>query len=123
MHCTGTTFYEVAKQELLGRVLLSSTGTRFTLGVRVVIGQPCIRQMALSATIGGGRLGRLLYSLWGRIDCSTTCIRLQRYSVRLQYGVPALLDKKGLTRAESAWNGWNRKSEGGFWERNVASGR
>ena len=32
MHCTGTTFYEVAKQELPGRVLLSSTGTRFTFG-------------------------------------------------------------------------------------------
>ncbi len=32
MHCTGTTFYEVAKQEMPGRVLLSSTGTRFTFG-------------------------------------------------------------------------------------------
>ena len=32
MHCTGTTFYEVAKQALPGRVLLSSTGTRFTFG-------------------------------------------------------------------------------------------
>lgn len=32
MHCTGTTFYEVAKQELPGRVLLSSTGTRFVFG-------------------------------------------------------------------------------------------
>ena len=32
MHCTGTPFYEVAKQELPGRVLLSSTGTRFTFG-------------------------------------------------------------------------------------------
>jgi len=32
MHCTGNTFYEVAKQELPGRVLLSSTGTRFTFG-------------------------------------------------------------------------------------------
>ena len=32
MHCTGTTFYEVAKQELPGRVLLSSTGTRYTFG-------------------------------------------------------------------------------------------
>jgi 7,8-dihydropterin-6-yl-methyl-4-(beta-D-ribofuranosyl)aminobenzene 5'-phosphate synthase len=32
MHCTGTTFYEVAKQELPGRVLLSSTGTRFMFG-------------------------------------------------------------------------------------------
>jgi len=29
MHCTGTLFYEVAKRELPGRVLLSSTGTRF----------------------------------------------------------------------------------------------
>jgi len=33
MHCTGTTFYEVAKQELPGRVVLSSTGTRYTFGV------------------------------------------------------------------------------------------
>ena len=32
MHCSGTTFYEVAKQEMPGRVLLSSTGTRFTFG-------------------------------------------------------------------------------------------
>ena len=32
MHCTGTTFYEVAKQEMPGRVLLSSTGTRYTFG-------------------------------------------------------------------------------------------
>ena len=32
MHCTGTTFYEIAKQELPGRVLLSSTGTRYTFG-------------------------------------------------------------------------------------------
>jgi 7,8-dihydropterin-6-yl-methyl-4-(beta-D-ribofuranosyl)aminobenzene 5'-phosphate synthase len=32
MHCTGTQFYEVAKQEMPGRVLLSSTGTRFTFG-------------------------------------------------------------------------------------------
>ena len=32
MHCTGTPFYEVAKQELPGRVLLSSTGTRFVFG-------------------------------------------------------------------------------------------
>jgi len=32
MHCSGATFYEVAKQELPGRVLLSSTGTRFTFG-------------------------------------------------------------------------------------------
>lgn len=27
MHCMGTTFYEVAKQEMPGRVLLSSTRT------------------------------------------------------------------------------------------------
>lgn len=33
MHCTGTPFYEVAKQEMPGRVLLSSTGTRFVFGV------------------------------------------------------------------------------------------
>lgn len=32
MHCTGTTFYEIAKQEMPGRVLLSSTGTRFVFG-------------------------------------------------------------------------------------------
>src|SRR5487761_2174403 len=32
MHCPGTTFYEAAKRELPGRVLLSSTGTRFTFG-------------------------------------------------------------------------------------------
>ena len=32
MHCTGTMFYEAAKQALPGRVLLSSTGTRFTFG-------------------------------------------------------------------------------------------
>jgi 7,8-dihydropterin-6-yl-methyl-4-(beta-D-ribofuranosyl)aminobenzene 5'-phosphate synthase len=32
MHCSGTAFYEVAKQEMPGRVLLSSTGTRFTFG-------------------------------------------------------------------------------------------
>ena len=32
MHCTGTTFYEVAKQEMPGRVLLSSTGTRYRFG-------------------------------------------------------------------------------------------
>jgi 7,8-dihydropterin-6-yl-methyl-4-(beta-D-ribofuranosyl)aminobenzene 5'-phosphate synthase len=32
MHCTGTPFYEVAKQEMPGRVLLSSTGTRYTFG-------------------------------------------------------------------------------------------
>ena len=32
MHCSGMTFYEVAKQEMPGRVLLSSTGTRFTFG-------------------------------------------------------------------------------------------
>lgn len=30
MHCSGTAFYEVAKQEMPGRVPLSSTGTRFT---------------------------------------------------------------------------------------------
>lgn len=29
MHCSGTTFYEAAKQEMPGRVPLSSTGTRF----------------------------------------------------------------------------------------------
>ena len=32
MHCSGTPFYEVAKQEMPGRVLLSSTGTRFVFG-------------------------------------------------------------------------------------------
>ena len=32
MHCSGTPFYEIAKQEMPGRVLLSSTGTRFTFG-------------------------------------------------------------------------------------------
>jgi 7,8-dihydropterin-6-yl-methyl-4-(beta-D-ribofuranosyl)aminobenzene 5'-phosphate synthase len=32
MHCSGTTLYEIAKQEMPGRVLLSSTGTRFTFG-------------------------------------------------------------------------------------------
>jgi len=32
MHCTGTTFYQMALQELPGRVLLSSTGTRFAFG-------------------------------------------------------------------------------------------
>ena len=32
MHCSGTTIYEMAKQEMPGRVLLSSTGTRFTFG-------------------------------------------------------------------------------------------
>lgn len=32
MHCTGTAFYEAAKQVFPGRVLLSSTGTRFTFG-------------------------------------------------------------------------------------------
>ncbi len=32
MHCSGTAFYEIAKQEMPGRVLLSSTGTRFTFG-------------------------------------------------------------------------------------------
>ena len=29
MHCSGSTFYQIAKQELPGRVRLSSTGTRF----------------------------------------------------------------------------------------------
>lgn len=33
MHCSGTTFYEMAKAELPGRVPLSSTGTRFVFGV------------------------------------------------------------------------------------------
>lgn len=32
MHCTGTAFYVVAKQELPGRVLPSSTGTRSMFG-------------------------------------------------------------------------------------------
>lgn len=32
MHCTGTPFYEAAKQELPGRVLLSSTGSRYSFG-------------------------------------------------------------------------------------------
>ena len=32
MHCSGTTFYEIARQELPGRVPLSSTGTRFVFG-------------------------------------------------------------------------------------------
>ncbi|MBE0615111.1 MAG: MBL fold metallo-hydrolase [Burkholderiales bacterium] len=32
MHCTGTPFYELAKQELPGRVLLSSTGARYSFG-------------------------------------------------------------------------------------------
>ena len=32
MHCSGTTIYEMAKQEMPGRVLLSSTGTRFVFG-------------------------------------------------------------------------------------------
>lgn len=32
MHCTGTTFYEMAKQEMPGRVPLSSGGTQFTFG-------------------------------------------------------------------------------------------
>ena len=32
MHCSGTAFYEMAKQELPGRVPLSSTGTRFVFG-------------------------------------------------------------------------------------------
>ena len=32
MHCTGSTFYDIARQEMPGRVLLSSTGTRFVFG-------------------------------------------------------------------------------------------
>lgn len=32
MHCSGTPFYEIAKQEMPGRVPLSSTGTRFVFG-------------------------------------------------------------------------------------------
>jgi 7,8-dihydropterin-6-yl-methyl-4-(beta-D-ribofuranosyl)aminobenzene 5'-phosphate synthase len=32
MHCTGTTFYEMALQALPGRVLLSSAGTRYAFG-------------------------------------------------------------------------------------------
>jgi 7,8-dihydropterin-6-yl-methyl-4-(beta-D-ribofuranosyl)aminobenzene 5'-phosphate synthase len=32
MHCTGEPFYEIAKHEMPGRVLLSSTGTRFVFG-------------------------------------------------------------------------------------------
>jgi 7,8-dihydropterin-6-yl-methyl-4-(beta-D-ribofuranosyl)aminobenzene 5'-phosphate synthase len=32
MHCSGTPLYEMAKQEMPGRVLLSSTGTRFVFG-------------------------------------------------------------------------------------------
>ena len=32
MHCTGEPFYDIAKHEMPGRVLLSSTGTRFTFG-------------------------------------------------------------------------------------------
>jgi 7,8-dihydropterin-6-yl-methyl-4-(beta-D-ribofuranosyl)aminobenzene 5'-phosphate synthase len=32
MHCTGNVFYELAKQEMPGRVLLSATGTRFVFG-------------------------------------------------------------------------------------------
>jgi len=32
MHCSGMTLYEIAKQEMPGRVLLSSTGTRFVFG-------------------------------------------------------------------------------------------
>jgi 7,8-dihydropterin-6-yl-methyl-4-(beta-D-ribofuranosyl)aminobenzene 5'-phosphate synthase len=32
MHCTGTPFYEMAKQEMAGRVLLSSTGSKFVFG-------------------------------------------------------------------------------------------
>lgn len=32
MHCTGGTFYDMARREMPGRVLLSSTGTRFIFG-------------------------------------------------------------------------------------------
>ena len=32
MHCSGATFYEIAKQEMPGRVLLSTTGTKFVFG-------------------------------------------------------------------------------------------
>jgi 7,8-dihydropterin-6-yl-methyl-4-(beta-D-ribofuranosyl)aminobenzene 5'-phosphate synthase len=32
MHCSGSTFYEMAKQEMPGRVVLSSTGSRYTFG-------------------------------------------------------------------------------------------
>jgi 7,8-dihydropterin-6-yl-methyl-4-(beta-D-ribofuranosyl)aminobenzene 5'-phosphate synthase len=32
MHCSGTPFYEMAKQEMPGHVLLSSTGTKFVFG-------------------------------------------------------------------------------------------
>jgi 7,8-dihydropterin-6-yl-methyl-4-(beta-D-ribofuranosyl)aminobenzene 5'-phosphate synthase len=32
MHCAGTAFYEVAKEQMPGRVILSSTGSRFTFG-------------------------------------------------------------------------------------------
>lgn len=32
MHCSGSRFYEIARQEMPGRVLLSSTGTRFLFG-------------------------------------------------------------------------------------------
>ena len=32
MHCSGNTFYEVARQEMPGRVPLSSTGTRYVFG-------------------------------------------------------------------------------------------
>jgi 7,8-dihydropterin-6-yl-methyl-4-(beta-D-ribofuranosyl)aminobenzene 5'-phosphate synthase len=32
MHCTGAPFYEAAQREMPGRVLLSSTGTRYTFG-------------------------------------------------------------------------------------------
>ena len=32
MHCSGSTFYEVARQEMPGRVPLTSTGTRYTFG-------------------------------------------------------------------------------------------
>jgi 7,8-dihydropterin-6-yl-methyl-4-(beta-D-ribofuranosyl)aminobenzene 5'-phosphate synthase len=35
MHCTGETFIEAAKQALPGKVLRSSTGTRFAFGARV----------------------------------------------------------------------------------------
>lgn len=32
MHCSGATFYDVARQEMPGKVPLSSTGTKFTFG-------------------------------------------------------------------------------------------
>ena len=32
MHCSGTPFYEIAKQEMPGREPLSATGTRFVFG-------------------------------------------------------------------------------------------